>query len=332
MRAAHATPLCALGLAAALFSGTSGPAAAPKTLPLAAASLSVEAGWPELRYSRDPALQSALKNKLKSLGLARAAERRQLAVALVDITRPDNPRMAAVNAHQAMYAASLPKIAILLGAFQKAADGRMRLDARALGELTDMIRASSNTAATAMLDRVGYEYLADVLTRRYGLYDPALNGGLWVGKAYARDVAWQRDPLHNLSHAATVFEAARFYYLLETGQLVSREASAKMKEILGEPAIEHKFVAGLAASRPGSRIYRKSGTWRQWHADSAIVERDGRRYIAVALAQHPSGGRWLSKLIVGLDDLIFDPTNVARDARPLPALTTVAQRHLGPAG
>jgi beta-lactamase class A len=128
-----------------------------------------------------------------------------------------------------------------------------------------------------------------------------------------------------------VFEAARFYYLLETGQLVSPEASAKMKEILGEPAIEHKFVAGLAVSRPGSRIYRKSGTWRQWHSDSAIVERNGRRYIAVALAQHPSAGRWLSQLIVGLDDLIFDPANVARDARPLPALSTVAQRNLGPA-
>ena len=87
-----------------------------------------------------------------------------------------------------------------------------------------------------------------------------------------------------------------------------------MKEMLGEPAIRHKFVKGLQESRPGSRIFRKSGTWRNWHADSAIVERDGRRYIAVALAHSRQGSKWLSKLIVALDDLIFEsaPTRVAQ--------------------
>lgn len=304
----------------------------PPSAPEGRAGTAAVAGWPDLLYSRDPALQKGLKKTLRELGLSRAAARGQLAVALVDVTRPDNPRMAAVNAHEAMYAASLPKIAILLGAFQKAADGRLKLDGAAMEQLTAMIRTSSNEAATAMLERVGYEYLADILTRRYSLYDPALNGGLWVGKSYASQKAWRRDPLHNLSHAATVYETARYYYLLETGQLVSAQASARMKEILGDPGISHKFVAGLANSRPGSRIFRKSGSWREWHSDSAIIERGGRRYIAVALARHPSASRWLSKLIVGLDDLIFDPANVARDARPLRAFTTPAQRSLDPAG
>ena len=320
--------LASITLLPGVGTGIPQPPAAPERSPRAV----TDALWPDLLYSRDPVLQKGLKCTLGELGLARAASRGQLAVALVDITRPDNPRMAAVNAHEAMYAASLPKIAILLGAFQKAADGRLKLDAAAIDQLTAMIRASSNEAATAMLERVGFEYLADILTRRYGLYDPALNGGLWVGKPYARSTAWRRDPLHNLSHAATVYETARYYYLLETGQLVSPQASAHMKEILGEPAIAHKFVAGLADSRPGSRIFRKSGSWREWHSDSAIIERDGRRYIAVALARHPSASRWLSSLIVGLDDLIFDPANIARDARPLRAFTTLAQRSLDPAG
>jgi beta-lactamase class A len=291
-----------------------------------------ETVFPELLYSRDPWLQRRLDAKLDDLGLAQAIERRELAVALVDITHPENPRMAASNAHEAMYAASLPKIAILLGAFQKAADGQLTLDRATLGKFHEMIRSSSNSAATEILERVGYEYLADVLERRYALYNRELNGGLWVGKAYAKDAGWRRDPLHNLSHAATVFETARFYYLLETGQLVSPEHSRKMKEILGEPGIQHKFVAGLNEGRPGSTIYRKSGTWRHWHADSAIVERDGRRYIAVALAQHDEGGRWLSRLIVGLDDIVFDPVNVARDARPLSATAPLAQRSFRPAG
>lgn len=273
--------------------------------------------WPELKYSRDTHLQDSLVEKLKSMGLAREAMNQRLAVALVDITVPDRPRVATVNGHQMMYAASLPKIAILLGAFQKAEEGTLAMDQEAVGLLTQMIRHSSNTAATTMLERVGYDYVADLLqSDRYALYDPEMNGGLWVGKAYAKAGAWKRDPMHNLSHAATPFEVARFYYLLETGRLVNADACEQMKSMLAKPAIRHKFVAGLETGRPGSEIYRKSGTWRTYHSDSAIVERDGRRYIAVAMANHPSGGRWLSRIIVAMDDLIFSPANIAHDDSP----------------
>ena len=77
-----------------------------------------------------------------------------------------------------------------------------------------------------------------------------------------------------------------------------------MKSKLSAPAIQHKFVKGLK-SRPEAVIYRKSGSWRQYHADSAIIEHDGRRYIAVALAEDAQGGAWLSRLIARLDDLIL---------------------------
>jgi len=157
-----------------------------------------------------------------------------------------------------------------------------------------------------MLNLVGKDYLARLLeSPRYRLYDPALNGGLWVGKDYGKASAWKRDPLHNLSHGATAFQVARFYYLLETGRLVSPEMSQKMKEILGQPAIHHKIVKGLEQTGRVAKIFRKSGTWQNFHADSGIIERDGHRYIAVALANSPDGGQWLSKLIVSLDDLIF---------------------------
>jgi beta-lactamase class A len=168
-----------------------------------------------------------------------------------------------------------------------------------------MIRNSSNTAASDILDRVGMDYLADLLqSPRYRLYDPEKNGGLWVGKEYGKAPAWRRDPLHNLSHGATALQVARFYYLLETGQLVSPEISKLMKSILSHPAIKHKFVKGLKKVQPDSEIYRKSGTWGPYHSDSAIVEHDGRRYIAVALAKSRQGEQWLQKLIVALDDII----------------------------
>jgi len=260
----------------------------------------------ELSETCDPKLQKGLQTCLVSLNLAEAASHKSLSIVLVDITDPASPRMAYVNPNEMMYAASLPKIAILLGAFERIAHGDMTLDAATREKLALMIRNSSNQAATEILNQVGKAYLADLLqSNRYRLYDPQRNGGLWVGKEYSKAGAWKRDPLHHLSHGATAFQVARFYYMLETGRLVSPELSRQMKKILGNPAINHKFVKGLMTIHPDSRIYRKSGTWRNYHADSAIIEHDGRRYIAVALAKSRLGGQWLSELIVAMDNLIF---------------------------
>lgn len=278
---------------------------------LAMGTVSAVAGesYPQLSERRDPALQHQLEQSVHTLGLSGAVKHGNLSVALVDITDPFEPRYAGLNGNEMMYAASLPKIAILLGAFKRIEDGQMTLDARTREQLVRMIRNSSNAAATAMLHRVGPEYVASVLkSPEYRLYDPQRNGGLWVGKDYGKGGLWKRDPLHHLSHGATAFQVARFYYLLETGQLVSPELTREMKAVLGKPAIKHKFVKGLMANRPGSDIYRKSGTWRDYHADSAIVERDGRRYIAVGLAHSSHGSEWLSRVIVTLDDLVFQPS------------------------
>ena len=272
------------------------------------APASTQSEDPSLGESCDPRLQKALVTRLGSLHLQNATERKQLSVVVVDITDTSSPRMAYVNPNEMMYAASLPKIAILLGAFEKIASGEMDLNDETLEKLKLMIRYSSNAAATEILHRVGMDYLAELLqSPRYRLYDPERNGGLWVGKDYAKAPAWKRDPLHNLSHGATALQVARFYYLLETGQLVSPELSKLMKSILADPAVEHKFVKGLKDIQPDSEIYRKSGTWGPYHSDSAIVEHHGRRYIAVALAKSSKGERWLQKLIVALDDIICPP-------------------------
>lgn len=264
----------------------------------------------DLTETCDPRLQKALYQSLVSLNLDKAVNRKELSIVLVDITDPSFPRMAYVNPNEMMYAASLPKIAILLGAFQRISDGKMTLDAATRHKLVQMIRNSSNHAATEILNQVGKAYLAALLqSPRYRLYDPERNGGLWVGKEYSKSGTWKRDPLHNLSHGATALQVARFYYLLQTGRLVSPELSRQMKTILGNPAIEHKFVKGLKSVYPESRIYRKSGTWRQYHSDSAIIEHDGRRYIAVALAKSPRGGKWLTDLIVAMDKLVFQSVN-----------------------
>lgn len=273
---------------------------------LVSPSLFASPSFPNLSNSIDNTLQHNLKNSLKKLGLSKPVANKKLALSLVDITDPDHPKVAAVNGSNMMYAASLPKIAILLGAFERIENGTLKLDKKNRELMTRMIRNSSNSAATAMLNKVGKKYLAKLLqSPRYKLYDKSKNGGLWVGKEYGRGAAFQRDPLHNISHGATAMQVARYYYLLETNRLVSAKLTKDMKEILSKPAINHKFVKGLKRVHPDSEIFRKSGSWRQFHADSAIVERDGRRYIAVALAENPKGGQWLSKIIVEMDKLIF---------------------------
>lgn len=258
-----------------------------------------------LRQSFDRGLQTKLDTALRQMGLGDAIKKKSISVALVNLSDPWQTQVAAINGDTMMYAASLPKIAILLGAFERIYAGDMLLDEATYKKLEKMIRFSSNSAATEMLLQVGERYLADVLrSPRYRLYDTRVNGGLWVGKAYGQRAAWKRDPLHNLSHGATALQTAKFYYLLETGQLVSPRFSQVMKKLLGNPGISHKFVKGIKAVAPNAEIYRKSGTWRTWHADSAIIEHDGLRYIAVALMDSPQGGHWLTQIIGEMDQII----------------------------
>ena len=255
---------------------------------------------------RDSQLQAQVERSFEDLDLADGIRSKRLAFVLIDITKIEEPRVAEVNGDVMMYAASLPKIAVLLAAFEQIAQGKMELDEETEHLLVQMIRHSSNAATTKMMHRVGKENIAHVLlSPRYRLYDPRRNGGIWVGKDYAKAGLWRRDPLHNLSHGATAMQVARFYYLLETGNLVTPEHSAKMKEILSDTALEHKFVKVLRRINPAARWFRKSGTWRTFHADSVLVRRGDRAYIAVALSNDRKGQRWLGEVIETADRIIF---------------------------
>ena len=268
---------------------------------------------------QDASLQQGVDQALVDLGLDDEARKKQLSVALVDLSGPGRPRAASVNGDVMMYAASLPKIAVLLAAFEKIAQGKMTLDKETESRLTRMIKVSSNRDATAMMRKVGKEYIARVLlSPRYRLYDPEHNGGLWVGKDYAKAGLWRRDPLHNLSHGATAMQVARFYYLLVTDNLVTPEHSQKMREILAGSELNHKFVKALRQIDPAAAVSRKSGSWSTYHSDSVLVERDGHRYIAVALSNNARGSKWLGRIITKLDALLI-PEETAADQRPISA-------------
>jgi beta-lactamase class A len=187
----------------------------------------------------------------------------------------------------------------------------MPLDEARMSEITKMIRFSSNEAATRVLDWVGRARLLEILqSPAIALYDAKRNGGLWVGKSYGREDAYQRDPIKNLSHGATAYQVARFYWLMDNNRLVGPELTALMKQALSQPGIHHKFVKGLE-SRPGVEIYRKSGTWQDFHADSALVEHGAHKFVIVGLAHHRDGGEWLVRLAAPMHDLVVSPERVA---------------------
>lgn len=266
--------------------------------------------YPSLWDSFDPdfnqALETALKNEFQG-EYRQAVENKKAAFVVVDITDLQHPKVAGVNPDVMLYAASMPKIAILLGAFVKIESGEMSLDDETRSELTRMIRKSSNEAATAVLKLVGIENLAEILqSDKYRLYDPEHNGGLWVGRDYSGGPLWRRDPLNNISHGATAMQAARFYYLAVTGRLVSEQYFDDLAEIMSNPGIAHKFVKGIKESNPDAEIYRKSGTWKKFHADSGVIvdKERGYQYIIVALVEHPKGADGLARFAAVVDETL----------------------------
>ena len=257
----------------------------------------------------DAALQAGLTRVLRQPAYQRLVAQQRLSVAFADITDLDNVRYASHDDDRMRYAASLPKIGILLGVFDQIEKGAIEYTPALRGRLELMIRNSDNRISSEMIERVGFENIAATLEDpRHELYDPARNGGIWVGRGYGGVMGlWRRDRMGGTSHGATARQTVRFFVLLERGELVSPGASAEMKSIMADTRIHHKFVLGLETARPGSVIHRKSGTWRNYHADAALVERDGRKYVAVALLESPtaSTGGVMASLIVELDNLVF---------------------------
>jgi beta-lactamase class A len=261
--------------------------------------------YPTLWESGDVLLQQGLEKLVKKQGLWKHVKKKNLSLVVVDITNLNNPKLAEINGNKMFYAASLPKIAILLAAFVEIELGNLQESDELYTHMLRMIRYSDNKSANLVLSIVGGERIIEILQYPdFALYDPEHNGGLWLGKAYAEGAAYHRDPLHNLSHGATAIQAARFYYLLETHRLLNSELSKKMKAILSKPGIQHKFVKGLN-SIPGIRIYRKSGSWKNYHADSALVEYGKYKYIVIGLSDSASGGRWLEQLALPVHELVL---------------------------
>ena len=260
-----------------------------------------------LRQLSNKDLQKRLERQLKKNKYwSRLISKKKMAVGLVDLRDPERIKFAQLNGDQMMYAASLPKLAILLAGMQSIEEGELEESPEIMHDMRIMISQSDNAAATRMIDRLRFEKIQDVLTDpQYDLYDRKQGGGLWVGKRYAKKGKRYPDPLMGISHGASVTQVCRFYYLLALGKLVNRQRSEEMLDILVDPEIHHKFVNTLDTIAPNAKVYRKSGTWQNWHSDSALVWGPAwRRYIVTALIEDPNGEKILRELIPAIEEVL----------------------------
>lgn len=259
-----------------------------------------------LRKLRSAELNAELKAKLNANPVWRdLIGKKRMSVGIVDLADDSAVRYADVNGRHMMYAASLPKIAVLAAAHDAIDRGELQETAEVKRDMRLMIAKSNNAATTRMIDRLGFGKIERTMTDpTLKLYDPDYGGGLWVGKRYAAGGKRNPDPIRGISHAATVEQVCRYFYLLANDDMISPEASAKMRSYLVDPELHHKFVSVLDRVAPNAKVYRKSGSWSTFHADVALVQGPERNYIITALIDDPRGEQIIRELGVVLDELL----------------------------
>lgn len=251
----------------------------------------------------DPQLQSALealdRDIAEKLGIPPAVR----AFGVLDLS---DLRLALIQPDFMFYGASVPKICIVAAYFQEHPTAATDLDPDVERELQLVIKRSDNELAAKYSQLVGLETIQDMLqSKRYCFYDQEHGGGLWCGKHYGIAEPRWGDPVHDHSHGATVRQCLRYYLMLEQGRLVSVAACAKIKQIFAAPDLEFhdtKFVRGLKGRDVD--ILRKSGTWEDWHLDTARIQHGERLYLLAGMVHHPQGGEYLAGMAAAVDDLL----------------------------
>lgn len=252
-------------------------------------------------------LQSALERALnKKRSWRSLIAQKKMAVGVVDLSDPLEARFARVNGGTMMYAASLPKIAVLLAAYQCFEDGVLKETPQIDEDLVQMIRRSSNPAACRMIDLIGLKRIEAVLQDpRYQFYNRENGGGIWIGARYGQGGERNPEPIKGLSHAATVTQICRFYYMLANGEIINPERSRHILETLSEPGIHDKFVSVVEKHVSPDRLFRKSGEWNVYFSDSVLVWDEGwRRYILAALIEDKNGEHILRDLVPVVEQLL----------------------------
>src|SRR5690606_38738270 len=144
---------------------------------------------PDLQQ-RIEAIDTGLREQFEMTG-------EQTAVGVMDLR---DGRVAMIHPDRIEYAASVPKIGILLAWFELHPEAATELGDKTRHELALMAKNSSNEMAARFTQEMGLERVQEVLNK-YGFYDKARGGGIWVGKHYGLAEPRIGDPVADHSHA-----------------------------------------------------------------------------------------------------------------------------------
>jgi beta-lactamase class A len=216
------------------------------------------------------------------------------------VAQPDGQRLYARNGHATVAAASLYKLGILLEAYQQRlagtldfaetlylypeffiddeGDGFVEGDSIPVSELLEqMIVASSNVAAAALLWRVGNEAV-NATVHALGLTQTEIR---WSPAVAALDEPGL-EPLdgepRNLTCAA---DMALLFQLLLAGQVVDADASAQMLALLKRQQINDRLPALLPA---GAVVAHKTGNLPGVVHDAGVIYTPSGPLIVAALS------------------------------------------------
>jgi hypothetical protein len=180
--------------------------------------------------------------------------------------------------------------------------------------LKNMIGPSSNSAAQYCIDALEFQYINGALAAE-GFYSDA-DGGMWLGGDYAKGRSWPAEPKSKSHQAASPASVARFLTLLEGNQLVSPDASNKMRGLMNNFYTKRALDAN---SRPLTMGFGKLGIGvpsSPGYHDGCVVERSvGGKTIryAVVMLQANVVNFTVVNLALGLDDIVL-----AQQGLPVP--------------
>ena len=221
----------------------------------------------------DPTLQEDAKALFAAEPLfATALAEGRFSLALVDITDPRRVATALLNPDREVFTASMAKIAVLLGAVDRARRDRSFGRVESLRSLLDpMIKASSNEAALALYRRVGHDAIAGAVVG-HRLYEPQ-TGGLWWSAGHDH-----ASPVTHTNITGTARQAARYFLLMEQGRLVTPKDSRTIKDVLHNAALA-LFSKGIQKKFPDVRYYGKPGIYGLNVSEGMLIESRACRYI-----------------------------------------------------
>lgn len=266
------------------------------------------------RAENSPQLQT-LVNRAANETLARFADKNlkteSLAITLIDLRDPANPKQADFRGEQQIYPASVVKLFYLAAAHRWLADGKTRDTPELRRALSDMIVDSSNDATHYIVDVLtdatgggelapkeleGWAFKRNAVNRYFsslGFQNINVNQKTYCEDLYGRERQfWNEGKLRN---RLTTNATARLLAEIALGKFVSPEHSKQMLELLkrdqsketADSDNQDTGFTGIALKKANIKLWSKAGWTSKSRHDAAYVETpEGLKFVLVTFTEN----------------------------------------------